>query len=78
LLPRATRFAVLVNPDGPLAASDIKDAQASAKAIGWQIEILTAGDRCAPFSECVPHLDACIRPAFFRKIRESNQVLIWH
>src|SRR5262249_46925631 len=42
LLPRATRFAVLVNPNSPLAESDIKDAQASAKAIGGQIEILTA------------------------------------
>src|SRR5215831_4821076 len=42
LLPRATRFAVLVNPTSPLAESDIKDAQASAKAIGGQIEILTA------------------------------------
>ena len=42
LLPRATRFAVLVNPNSPLAESDIKNAQASAKAIGGQIEILTA------------------------------------
>ena len=30
LLPRATRFAVLVNPNSPLAESDIKDARASA------------------------------------------------
>jgi ABC-type uncharacterized transport system substrate-binding protein len=42
LLPRATRFAVLVNPNNPLAESDIKGAQASAVAIGRQIEILTA------------------------------------
>jgi putative ABC transport system substrate-binding protein len=42
LLPRATRFAVLVNPNSPLAESDIKNAQMSAKAIGGQIEILTA------------------------------------
>ena len=42
LLPRATRFAVLVNPNSPLAEFDIKDAQASAKTIGRQIEILTA------------------------------------
>ena len=40
--PRATRFAVLVNPNSPLAEFDIKDAQASAKTIGRQIEILTA------------------------------------
>jgi putative ABC transport system substrate-binding protein len=42
LLPRATRFAVLVNPNNPLAEGDIKNAQASAVAIGRQIEILTA------------------------------------
>jgi len=42
LLPQATRFAVLVNPDNPLAEIDIKDAQATAATIGGQIEILTA------------------------------------
>ncbi len=42
LLPRATRFAVLVNPNNPLADVDIKDAQASAMATGRQIEIFTA------------------------------------
>ena len=42
LLPQATRFAVLVNPDNLLAEIDIKDAQATAATIGGQIEILTA------------------------------------
>ena len=42
LLPQATRFAVLVNPDNPLAEIDIKDAQATAATIGGQIEIFTA------------------------------------
>jgi hypothetical protein len=58
LLPRATRFAVLVNPNSPLAESDIKDARASAKAIGGQIEILTASTReiDAAFSSLVQKL----------------------
>ena len=42
LLPQATRFAVLVNPDNPLAEIDIKDARATAATIGGQIEIFTA------------------------------------
>jgi putative ABC transport system substrate-binding protein len=42
LLPQAKRFAVLVNPNSPLAEVDIKDAQASAVATGRQIEIFTA------------------------------------
>jgi ABC-type uncharacterized transport system substrate-binding protein len=42
LLPNATRFAVLVNPNNPLAEAGLKDAQAWAATIGRQIEILTA------------------------------------
>jgi putative tryptophan/tyrosine transport system substrate-binding protein len=42
LLPQGKRFAVLVNPDNPLAEIDIKDAQATAMTIGGQIEIFTA------------------------------------
>ena len=44
LVPRATRFGVLVNPSAPrpLAESIIKDAQAAASVIGRQIEVLTA------------------------------------
>ena len=42
LLPNAMRFAVLVNPNNPLAEAGLKDAQAWAATIGRQIEILTA------------------------------------
>jgi putative tryptophan/tyrosine transport system substrate-binding protein len=42
LLPRAVRFAVLVNPKSPLAEPTIKDVQIVASAIGKEIEILTA------------------------------------
>jgi putative ABC transport system substrate-binding protein len=42
LLHRDARFAVLVNPDGPLARSLITEVQAAASAIGRQLEILTA------------------------------------
>ncbi len=43
LLPAATRFGVLVNPNNPVAAeSTIKDVQSGAAAIGRQIEVLTA------------------------------------
>jgi putative ABC transport system substrate-binding protein len=43
LLPGASRFAGLVNPDNPLIAQRwIKDAQAAAAVIGRQLEILTA------------------------------------
>jgi putative tryptophan/tyrosine transport system substrate-binding protein len=42
LLPRATRFAILVNPDNPQAEVGTKEARAWALAIGHEIEILTA------------------------------------
>jgi putative tryptophan/tyrosine transport system substrate-binding protein len=42
LLPKATRLAVLINPNNPIAEATVKDAQASAAAIGWQLEILAA------------------------------------
>jgi putative ABC transport system substrate-binding protein len=42
LLPVAARLAVLVNPNNSLAEITVKEAQASAGVIGWQIEILTA------------------------------------
>jgi putative tryptophan/tyrosine transport system substrate-binding protein len=42
LLPRAVRFAVLVNPKSPLAEPTIKDMQIAASAVGKQIEILPA------------------------------------
>ena len=42
LLPKATRLAVLINPNNPIAEATVKDAQASASAIGRQLEILAA------------------------------------
>jgi putative ABC transport system substrate-binding protein len=43
LLPRAARFAALVNPNDPLLAeASIKETRAAAVAIGRQLEILTA------------------------------------
>jgi putative tryptophan/tyrosine transport system substrate-binding protein len=43
LLPKATRFAALVNPDNPFITEPfITEAQAAAAAIGRQIEIVTA------------------------------------
>jgi putative ABC transport system substrate-binding protein len=42
LLPAATRFALLVNPNNSLAEATIKEAKASAGVIGRQMEILTA------------------------------------
>jgi len=45
LLPRAARFAALVNPNTPLfAEASIKETQAAAVAIGRQLEILTASN----------------------------------
>jgi putative tryptophan/tyrosine transport system substrate-binding protein len=43
LLPKAARFAVLVNPNSQNAKSEIAEAQAAGSAIGRQIDILTAG-----------------------------------
>ena len=42
LVPRAARFAVLVNPNNPLATAFVTDLRAAAAAIGRQIEVLTA------------------------------------
>jgi putative ABC transport system substrate-binding protein len=44
LLPKATRFAVLVNPNNPLVTeTTITGLQAAISAIGAQIEVLSAG-----------------------------------
>jgi ABC-type uncharacterized transport system substrate-binding protein len=43
LLPKAARFAVLVNPNSRNAKFEIKEAQEAGSAIGRQIDILTAG-----------------------------------
>jgi putative tryptophan/tyrosine transport system substrate-binding protein len=42
LVPRAARFAVLTNPNNPLAKAYVTDVQTAAAAIGRQIEVLTA------------------------------------
>jgi ABC-type uncharacterized transport system substrate-binding protein len=43
LLPRATRFGVLVNPDNPsITGSFVTELQTAASAIGRQIEVVTA------------------------------------
>jgi putative ABC transport system substrate-binding protein len=44
LLPRATRFVVLVNPKNPNTPNVIKEVQAASAATGWQIETRTAGN----------------------------------
>jgi putative ABC transport system substrate-binding protein len=43
LLPRAARFAVLVNPNSRNAKFEITEAQAAGSAIGREIDVLTAG-----------------------------------
>ena len=43
MLPRATRFAVLVDPNSTVADRYIEDARAAAAAIGLQIEVFDAG-----------------------------------
>ena len=43
LLPKAARFAVLVNPNSRNAKSEITEAQAAGSALGRQVDILTAG-----------------------------------
>jgi putative tryptophan/tyrosine transport system substrate-binding protein len=42
LVPRAARFAVLINPNNPLAEAFVTDVRAAAAAIGRQIQVLTA------------------------------------
>jgi putative ABC transport system substrate-binding protein len=44
LVPAAQSFAVLVNPDSPITASVIAEAQAAASTIGRQIEVIAASD----------------------------------
>jgi putative ABC transport system substrate-binding protein len=42
LVPRAARFAVLVNPNNPLANAFVTDVRAAGAGIGRQVEVLTA------------------------------------
>jgi len=41
-VPKAAVFGLLVNPTNPNAESDIKDAQAAADALAWELRVLTA------------------------------------
>jgi putative ABC transport system substrate-binding protein len=66
LLPAATRFAVLVNPKNPTTESLKKDVQAAAAAMGWQIEILTAGS------------DTDIDAAFVSLVQRRADALLVH
>jgi putative ABC transport system substrate-binding protein len=43
VVPRATRFAALVSPKGPLTEATLKDLRAGAPQLGQQVEILYAG-----------------------------------
>jgi putative ABC transport system substrate-binding protein len=64
LVPSATRFGVLVNPNSPLAEPMIKDAQAAALIIGRQIEVLAAsssGEIDMAFASVAPkRIDALV------------------
>jgi putative ABC transport system substrate-binding protein len=42
LLPRATRLAVLVNPNSRVVQTEIAEAQAAAAAIGRELDVVTA------------------------------------
>jgi putative tryptophan/tyrosine transport system substrate-binding protein len=42
IVPKATKLALLVNPNNPNAEPDMKDAQTSADALGWQLRVLRA------------------------------------
>ena len=44
LLPGATRFGLLVNPNFPEAAREARDVQAAATTLGRQIEVLFASN----------------------------------
>jgi putative tryptophan/tyrosine transport system substrate-binding protein len=44
LLPRATRFAVLVNPSYPSSEPFVREVQAAAASIGGQVEVFAARD----------------------------------
>jgi ABC-type uncharacterized transport system substrate-binding protein len=51
LVPRAARFAVLINPNNPLADAFVTDVRTAAAALGRQIQVLTASTSRDPFRE---------------------------
>jgi putative ABC transport system substrate-binding protein len=64
LLHRDARFAVLVNPNNPQSRSSVTDVQATASAMGQQLEILTATT------------SRDIRPAFDVAVRKRTDALL--
>jgi putative ABC transport system substrate-binding protein len=64
LLHRDARFAVLVNPNNPQSRSAVTDVQATASAMGQQLEILTATT------------SRDIRPAFDVAVRKRTDALL--
>ena len=81
LLPRATRLAVLVNPNSRVVQTEIAEAQAAAAAIGRQIEVLTASTNreidgaFAIFTQ--KQVDAClISPDVFFSSRRVQIVML--
>jgi putative ABC transport system substrate-binding protein len=56
LVPQATRVAVLVNPNGPATESTLRDIEPAARAMGLQIQVLsasTSGEIIAAFDTFV-------------------------
>ena len=56
LVPQATRVALLVNPNGPVAESTSRDIEPAARAMGLQIQVLsarTSGEIIAAFDTFV-------------------------
>jgi putative ABC transport system substrate-binding protein len=64
LLNREARFAVLLNPNNPQSKSAVTDVQATASAIGQQLEIVTATT------------NRDIRPAFDAAVRKGTDALL--
>ena len=64
LLNREARFAVLLNPNNPQSKSVVTDVQATASAIGQQLEIVTATT------------NRDIRPAFDAAVRKGTDALL--
>jgi putative tryptophan/tyrosine transport system substrate-binding protein len=44
LMPKATRIAVLVNPTNQNAAVDTREAEAAARALGLELQVLKASN----------------------------------
>jgi putative ABC transport system substrate-binding protein len=66
LVPRATRFAVFINPNNPMTTSATREALAASASPGWQIEFLNVtsnADLNTAFASVVQmHADALLLP----------------